>query len=73
MSKSLAPMDRQLLVVSPSRHRRLTPLAGIAIFGTLSMQTLQERTTLAQSSIVFTPSAGPASLRRRSSVHRVAP
>jgi hypothetical protein len=69
MSKSLAPMDRQLLVVSPSRHRRLTP----AIFGTLSMQALQERTTLAQSSIVFTPSAGPASLRRRSSVHRVAP
>jgi hypothetical protein len=33
----------------------------------------RERTTLAQSSIVFTPSAGPASLRRRSSVHRVAP
>src|SRR5437762_13149888 len=32
------------LALSP-RRRRLTPLAGIAIFGTLSVQALQERTT----------------------------
>ena len=51
------------LVISPKPHR-LTPLVRVAIFWTLPAQALQERTTGAHRSL-FTPSAGPTSLRSR--------